>query len=173
MSTNKQKLAGLWDELKRAVGVIENKVESKTLDAMITFDELDVSAELKARLRELDLNGDGKLTLEELQLALKKNLDPATERVVKQARETVNQEIMALYSEALEAFTKYRTRLEQLQGTGVDAEALGALTDRANKIQDHLGKMVAVLKKKPEAMGPMRGQIREFIRDVKALEKAR
>lgn len=173
MATPKAKLASIWEEFQRTVGMIENKVASKTVDAFITFDELDVSAELRAKLKKLDLNGDGKLTLEELQLALKNGLDAETAKVVKEARDTVNAEIMQLYSEAMEAFTKAQTRLESLKGTGVDGEKFTELQDRAAKIHDNLTKMIAALKKKPAVMGLLKEQIRDFIRDVRTLEKAR
>lgn len=171
MATNKDKLLTIWNEFQRTVGMIENKVESKTVDAFITMDELDVSQELKARLRKLDLNGDGKLTLEELQKALKTGLDPETAKLVKDARETVNSEIMQLYSEAMEHYSRYKTRLEALVATA-PPDRYAELMDRSGRIDENLNKIMEVLKRKPEAMNLLRAQIRDFIKDVKALEKA-
>lgn len=171
MASPKEKIAAIWDEFQRTVGMIENKVSSKSVDAFITFDELDVSEGLRSKLKKLDLNGDGKLTLEELQAALKQGLDAETAKVVKEARETVNAEIMQLYSEAMEAFTKAKTRLDSLKGAGVDAEKYAELQERAAKIHENLSKIIAALKKKPSVMGLMKEQIRDFMRDVRALEK--
>lgn len=171
MATNKDKLLTLWNEFQRTVGMIENKVESKTVDAFITMDELDVSQELKSKLKKLDLNGDGKLTLEELQKALKSGLDPETAKLVKDARETVNSEIMQLYSEAMEHHSRYKTRLEALVATA-PPDRYAELMDRSGKIDENLNKIMEVLKRKPEAMNLLRAQIRDFIKDVKALEKA-
>ena len=171
MATNKDKLLTLWNEFQRTVGMIENKVESKTVDAFITMDELDVSQELKSKLKKLDLNGDGKLTLEELQKALKSGLDPETAKLVKDARETVNSEIMQLYSEAMEHHSRYKTRLEALVATA-PPDRYAELMDRSGKIDENLNKIMEVLRRKPEAMNLLRAQIRDFIKDVKALEKA-
>lgn len=171
MATHKEKLLSMWNEFQRTVGMIENKVESKTVDAFISFDELDVSQELLAKLKKLDLNGDGRLTLEELQKALKTGLDPETARLVKEAKEAVGTEIMQLYSEALEHYTRYKTKLEGLQASA-PPEEWGALMERSAKIYENLTKIMDVLRRKPEAMSLMRTQIRDFIRDVKALEKA-
>lgn len=170
MAQKKQGMAAIWDELKRTVGMLENKVESKTIDGYITLDELDVSQALRRKLEEIDLNGDGKLTLEELQIALKKGLDPATEKVVTSAKATVNREIMSMYTEALDKYTHWKGRLDDLETQGVYPERVAELKERAVKVRTNIDTMLNVLKKKPAAMSLMRQQIRDFIRDVKALD---
>jgi hypothetical protein len=170
--SKKQGFAKLMDELKRTVGMIENKVESKTIDGYITLDELDVSQALKAKLKEIDKNGDGKLTLDELQAALKEGLDGQALELVTKAKDTVNKEIMSLYTEALQKYTQYKARLDQLEQQGVYPERVAELQERAAKVHGNIQAMLNVLKKKPEAMSLMRQQIRDFMRDVKALDPA-
>lgn len=172
MAQKKQGMSALWDELKRTVGLIENKVESKTIDGYITLDELDVSSGLREKLKAIDKNGDGKLTLEELQAALKGGLDPATMKLVTDAKATVNKEIMALYTEALDKFTQWKGRLDDLEQQGIYPERVAELQERATKVRGNIDNMLNVLKKKPEAMSLMRQQIRDFMRDVKALDPA-
>jgi hypothetical protein len=172
MSSKKQGFAKLMDELKRTVGMIENKVESRTIDGYITLDELDVSAGLKAKLKEIDKNGDGKLTLDELQAALKAGLDGQALELVTKAKDTVNKEIMSLYTEALQKYTQYKGRLDELEQQGVYPERVAELQERAAKVHGNIQNMLNVLKKKPEAMSLMRQQIRDFMRDVKALDPA-
>lgn len=172
---NKPAIGGmvkLWEELKRTVGLIENKVESRTIDGFITLDELDVSKELLAKLKQIDRNGDGKLTLDELQNALKKGLTGESLRVVTDARNTVNKEIMALYAEALDNFVAYKTRLEMMQSKGVEHFRIPELLERAEEIHTNLNASLQTMKKKPEVMTLMRQQLREFIRDVRDVEKA-
>ena len=168
-----QGMQALWEELKRTVGMLENKVETRTIDGYITLDELDVSAGLRAKLKEIDKNGDGKLTLEELQAALRTQLDPATAKLVSDAKDTVNKEIMSLYTEALGKYSQFKARLDELEQLGVYPERVAELQERAPKIRENIEKMLAVLKKKPEAMSLMRQQIRDFMRDVKALDPNR
>ena len=172
MAKEKQGLGKLLEELKRTVGLLENKVESKTVDGYITLDELDVSKELRAKLKEIDRNGDGKLTLDELQSALKKGLSGEAARIVTEARNTVNKEIMQMYSEALDKFVEHKTRLEMLQGNGVDHFRIPELMERSEKIHDQLNQTLQVMKKKPEVMSVMRQQIRDFMKDVRDIEKA-
>ena len=173
MALKKQGMAALWDELKRTVGFLENKVETRTVDGYITLDELDVSEALRKKLKEIDKNGDGKLTLEELQAALKLGLDTATTKVVAEAKEAVSKEIMALYTEALGKYTQFKARLDELESQGIYPERVAELQERATKIRENIEKMLTVLKKKPEAMSLMRQQIRDFMRDVKALDPER
>lgn len=165
-------MAALLDELKRAVGMVENKVESKTIDGYISLDELDVSNSLKAKLREIDANGDGKLTLEELQAALKSGLDGATLKLVTDAKDTVNKEIGALHLEALSKFSQYKSRLDDLQSQSIFPERVSELQVRATKIRENIDSMPTMLRKKPEALSLVRQQIRDFMRDVKALDPA-
>ena len=172
MAKEKQGLGKLLEELKRTVGLLENKVESKTVDGYITLDELDVSKELRAKLKEIDRNGDGKLTLDELQSALKKGLSGEAARIVTEARNTVNKEIMQMYSEALDKFVEHKTRLEMLQSNGVDHFRIPELLERSEKIHEQLNQTLQVMKKKPEVMSVMRQQIREFMKDVRDIEKA-
>lgn len=164
--------ASLMEELKRAVGMLENKVESNTIDGYITLDELDVSKDLKEKLKSFDRNGDGKLTLDELQYALKKGLSGETLRVVTEARNTVNKEIMTLYTEALDNFVAYKTRLEMMQSQGVEHYRIPELMERSDKIHENLSQTLVTMKRKPEVMSLMRQQIREFIRDVRDVGKA-
>lgn len=172
MAKEKQGLGKLLEELKRTVGLLENKVESKTVDGYITLDELDVSKELRAKLREIDRNGDGKLTLDELQSALKKGLSGEAQRIVTEARNTVNKEIMQMYSEALDKFIEHKTRLEMLQANGVEHFRIPELLERSEKMHDQLNQTLQTMKKKPEIMNLMRQQIRDFMKDVRDIEKA-
>lgn len=172
MAKEKQGLGKLLDELKRTVGLLENKVESKTVDGYITLDELDVSKELRAKLKEIDRNGDGKLTLDELQAALKRGLSGEAQRIVTEARNTVNKEIMQMYSEALDKFVEHKTRLELLQSNGVEHFRIPELLERSEKIHEQLNQTLQVMKKKPEVMSVMRAQIRDFMKDVRDIERA-
>jgi hypothetical protein len=173
VAEKKQGMSALWDELKRTVGMLENKVETRTVDGYISLDELDVSAGLRRKLEEIDLNGDGKLTLDELQIALRNGLDPATMKLVTEAKDTVNKEIMTLYTEAMSKFTQFKGRLDVLESQGIYPARVAELQERAIKVHENIKNMLQVLKKKPEAMSLMRHQIRDFIRDVKALDPER
>lgn len=170
-SKDKQGFGKLLDELKRTVGLIENKVESRTVDGYITLDELDVSKELRAKLRDIDRNGDGKLTLDELQKALQKGLTGEAARVVTEARNTVNKEIMQMYTEALDKFVEHKTRLEMMQANGIEHFSIQELLERSEKIHEQLSQVPQAMKKNPEIMNLMKKEIRDFMRDVRNVEK--
>jgi hypothetical protein len=172
MANENQGFSRLIEELKRTVGLLENRVESRTIDGYITLDELDVSKELRAKLKEIDRNGDGKLTLDELQSALKKGLKGDLGRVVTDARNAVNNEIMQMYSEALDKFVEYKTRLELAHVNGVEHYKIPELLERSEKLHEQINQTLQVMKKKPEIMNALKGEIRDFMRDVRDVEKA-
>lgn len=169
----KQGLAALFEEVQRRVGLIEDKVATRKVDGFLTLDELEASDQLKQRLQEVvDRNGDGKLSLAELELALKKGgLDPRSEKLLRQAISAVSKEVMQLYSEAFEHFNAARTRLESLRGRpDLDATALELLLKRADKLHDQVQALPDVLRKDPEALKPVRDGIRGLLKLARDLE---
>lgn len=169
----KQGLAKLFDEVQRRVGLIEDKVATRKVDGFLTLDELDVSEQLRARLTEaVDRNGDGKLSLAELEAALRKGgLDARSEKVLRSAIAAVSKEVMQLYSEALDHFTSARTRLESLRGKAdLDAMALDLLLKRSEKLHDQIQALPEVLRKDPDAVKPVRDGIRGLLKLARDLE---
>lgn len=169
----KQGLAKIFEEVQRRVGLIEDKVATRKVDGFLTLDELEVSDQLKARLEEaVDRNGDGKLSLAELEVALKKGgLDARSEKVLRAAIAAVSQEVMQLYTEALDHFTAVRGRLEALRGRPeLDPKALELLLARGEKIHALVQALPEVLRKDPDAIKPVRDGIRGLLKLARDLE---
>lgn len=169
----KQGLAKILEEVQRRVGLIEDKVATRKVDGYLTLDELEVSEQLKASLQEaVDRNGDGKLSLAELEVALKKGaLDQRSEKVLRNAIAAVSKEVMQLYSEALDHFTAARTRLEGLRGRPeIDGVALDLLLKRAEKLHAQVQALPELLRKDPDAIKPVRDGIRGLLKLARDLE---